>query len=138
LTAPVPAIAMPWSDSRGIASRRSAGGCRPTCARRCSIASDEIRRSGRQAEHIQLDDGLPDETNSPLEHAIGSEALERYERALERLTNQERGAIVAASRWASSYEEMAEALGKPTADAARQTAQRALVRLVKEMQRGAQ
>jgi RNA polymerase sigma-70 factor (ECF subfamily) len=99
---------------------------------------DEIRRSGRHPEHTQLDDGLPDEANSPLEHAIGREALERYEGALERLTNQERDAIVARLEMGYSYEEMAEALGKPTADAARKAAQRALVRLVEEMQRGAQ
>jgi DNA-directed RNA polymerase specialized sigma24 family protein len=37
-----------------------------------------------------------------------------------------------------SYEEMADVLGKPTADAARKAAQRALVRLVEEMNRDGQ
>jgi RNA polymerase sigma-70 factor (ECF subfamily) len=55
-----------------------------------------------------------------------------------RLTPQERDAIVARIEMGYSYEEMAEALGKPTADAARKAAQRALVRLVEEMKRGAQ
>jgi DNA-directed RNA polymerase specialized sigma24 family protein len=36
-----------------------------------------------------------------------------------------------------TYAEMAEALGKPTPDAARKAAQRALVRLAEEMDRGA-
>jgi DNA-directed RNA polymerase specialized sigma24 family protein len=35
-----------------------------------------------------------------------------------------------------SYHELAEMLGKPTADAARKAAQRALVRLAEEMRRG--
>jgi hypothetical protein len=35
-----------------------------------------------------------------------------------------------------SYDDLARLLGKPTADAARKTAQRALVRLAEEMQRG--
>ena len=35
-----------------------------------------------------------------------------------------------------SYEELAEALGKPTADAARKAAERALVRLAEEMKQG--
>jgi DNA-directed RNA polymerase specialized sigma24 family protein len=34
-----------------------------------------------------------------------------------------------------SYEELAEALGKPTADAARKAAERALIRLAEEMNR---
>ena len=34
-----------------------------------------------------------------------------------------------------SYDELAQVLGKPTPDAARKTAQRALVRLAEEMRR---
>jgi DNA-directed RNA polymerase specialized sigma24 family protein len=37
-----------------------------------------------------------------------------------------------------SFEELAEALGKPTPDAARKTAHRALVRLAEEMKRAAE
>ena len=37
-----------------------------------------------------------------------------------------------------SYEELAEVLGKPTAEAARKAAQRALVRLAEEMKRDAE
>jgi hypothetical protein len=35
-----------------------------------------------------------------------------------------------------TYEELAEVLGKPSADAARMTVSRALVRLAEEMRRG--
>jgi DNA-directed RNA polymerase specialized sigma24 family protein len=73
---------------------------------------------------------------SPLEEAIGREAVERYERALQRLRPEEREAIIARVEMGYRYEELAEMLGKPTADAARKTAQRALVRLAEEMKRG--
>jgi RNA polymerase sigma factor (sigma-70 family) len=96
---------------------------------------DELRRKGRQPEATDLDGLEIDRAESPLEQAIGGEAVERYERALERLTPQEREAIIARVEMGYSYDELAEALGKPTPDAARKAAQRALVRLVGEMKR---
>jgi RNA polymerase sigma-70 factor, ECF subfamily len=98
---------------------------------------DELRRNRRQFEATELDDLELDPSQSPLEQAIGHEAVDRYERALEQLMPQEREAIIARIEMGYSYEELAEALGKPTADAARKTAQRALVRLVEEMRRAA-
>jgi RNA polymerase sigma-70 factor (ECF subfamily) len=97
---------------------------------------DEIRRKGRQPQTTPLDDLAEDPAKSPLEHAIGHEAVERYEQALERLRPEEREAIIARVELGYSYEELADALGKPTADAARKAAQRALVRLAEEMKRG--
>lgn len=98
---------------------------------------DEIRRKGRRPENTDLDELLVDDARSPLERAIGAEGVERYECALERLTPQERDLIVARVEMGYSYEEMAEAFEKTTADAARKAARRALVRLVEEMKRGA-
>ena len=48
---------------------------------------------------------------------------------------EERQAIIARIELGYTYEELAEALGKPTPDAARKTAQRALVRRAQEMKR---
>ena len=76
-----------------------------------------------------------DESESPLEQAIGREAVERYERALQRLTPDEREVIIARVEQGYSYEELAEALGKPTSEAARKAARRALLRLAAEMGR---
>ena len=70
---------------------------------------------------------------SPLEQAIGREAVEAYEKALERLKPEEREAIIARVELGYSYEELAVTLDKPSAEAARKTAQRALVRLAEEM-----
>ena len=94
---------------------------------------DEIRRKGRRPERTDLDELEGDRAESPLEQAIGREMVERYEGALARLKPEEREAIVARVELGFSYPELAEALGKPTADAARKTAERALLRLAEEM-----
>jgi RNA polymerase sigma factor (sigma-70 family) len=99
---------------------------------------DEVRRKGRRPDAAELDGLEADGSQSPLEEAIGREAVERYERALERLRPEEREAIIARVEMDYTYEELAQALGKPTPDAARKAAQRALVRLAEEMKRGAE
>jgi RNA polymerase sigma-70 factor (ECF subfamily) len=96
---------------------------------------DELRKKGRRPESTDLDGLALEGGPTPLEEAIGREAVEHYEQALERLTPDEREAIILRVEMGYSYDEIAEALGKPTADAARKAAQRALVRLVEEMKR---
>ena len=96
---------------------------------------EELRRKGRRPDHTDLADIELDGAESPLEEAIGREAVERYERALKRLTAEEREAIIAKVEMGYTNEELAEVLGKPTADAARKAAHRALVRLAEEMER---
>jgi RNA polymerase sigma-70 factor (ECF subfamily) len=96
---------------------------------------NELRRKGRQPQATELDDVDVESLESPLEHAIGREAVERYERALRRLKPEEQEAIIGRVEMGYSYEELAEALGKPTPDAARKAAHRALVRLAEEMNR---
>jgi RNA polymerase sigma factor (sigma-70 family) len=97
---------------------------------------DELRRKGRRPDLTELDGLEPDRAESPLEQAVGREAVEAYERALDRLKPEEREAIIGRVELGYSYEELAVTLDKPTADAARKTAQRALVRLAGEMKRG--
>jgi RNA polymerase sigma factor (sigma-70 family) len=97
---------------------------------------EELRRKGRRPDATGLS-GLEVESHlSPLELAIGTEAMERYEGALARLRPEEQEAITGRVELGYTYEELAQALGKPTADAARKAAQRALVRLAQEMERG--
>ena len=97
---------------------------------------NELRRKGRQPHATDLEDVEVESVESPLEQAIGREAVERYERALQRLTPDEREAIIARVEMGYSYDELAEALDKPTPDAARKAARRALLRLAEEMKRG--
>jgi RNA polymerase sigma-70 factor (ECF subfamily) len=96
---------------------------------------DEIRRAGRRAGHDEIDIEQKDAKPSPLEEAIGSEALDRYERALARLRPEEQEVIIGKVELGFTNEELATALGKPTPEAARKAAQRALVRLAGEMNR---
>ena len=97
---------------------------------------DELRRHGRRPDITSLDGlELPADA-SPLEEAIGREAVEVYEEALQRLRPEEREAIIARIELDFTYQEMALALGKPSAEAARKAAQRALVRLAEEMRKG--
>lgn len=98
---------------------------------------DELRRAGRRHAQVNLDDIVLESVQSPLETAIGRERVERYERALARLTAPQREAIIARVEMGYSYDELAGMLGLPTADAARKAAQRALVRLAQEMRRDA-
>jgi RNA polymerase sigma factor (sigma-70 family) len=96
---------------------------------------DELRRTARRPDATGLD-GLEDVTaRSPLEQAIGRQGVEDYEEALGRLRPEEREAIIARVEIGYTYAELAEALGKPSADAARKTARRALLRLAEEMNR---
>ena len=96
---------------------------------------DEIRKAGRKPERAELDEELADRSPTPLEATIGHEKAERYERALSRLRPEDREAIIARVEMGCSYEELAGMLGKPSPDAARKAAQRALVRLAQEMKR---
>ena len=97
---------------------------------------EELRKKSRRPDAVSLDMLEADSRLSPLEQAIGHEALGRYEDALAQLTVVEREAIIGRIEMGYTYEELAEVLGKPTADAARKTAQRALLRLVEEMEKG--
>jgi RNA polymerase sigma-70 factor (ECF subfamily) len=96
---------------------------------------DEIRQATRHPVPLELSDRHPDAAPSPLERAIGSEGLERYERALASLQEADREAIVARIEMQQSYEEIAVVMGKPTANAARSAVTRALARLMEEMSR---
>ncbi len=56
---------------------------------RCILVNqirDQLRRVSRRPERQGLDEQIPDRGSSPVEEAIGSETLERYERSLTELT----------------------------------------------------
>jgi RNA polymerase sigma factor (sigma-70 family) len=94
---------------------------------------NEMRRALARPVAGELDSQLPHDGTSPLEAAIGAQALDRYEAALSRLTEEEREAVVTRVEFGLSYAEVAEVLGKPSADAARMAVVRALLKLEKEM-----
>ena len=98
--------------------------------------TDLIRQRRRRPEPTDLPPDLAHDAASPLDRAIGVENTERYETALDRLRDEDRHAIIARLELQYSYEEMAVALDKPTANAARVAVKRALHRLAEEMQQG--
>jgi RNA polymerase sigma-70 factor (ECF subfamily) len=94
---------------------------------------DEIRKVKARPVPTPLSDEQPDEGPSPLERAIGRESLERYEGALKTLRPVDREAIIARVELQQSYDEIAIALGKSSADAARMAVVRALRNLMKAL-----
>jgi RNA polymerase sigma-70 factor (ECF subfamily) len=96
---------------------------------------DEIRRRGRQPATVRADRWLRADGPSPLDLAIGAESMDRYEQALDRLRPDDKECIVARIELGFTYDELAAWMGKPSSEAARKAAQRALLRLVEEMER---
>jgi RNA polymerase sigma factor (sigma-70 family) len=97
---------------------------------------NEIRRVSRRPPIERLDEQAPAHESSPLQLAIRQEQRERYEAALSRLKDSDRELIVARLELGMTYEEMAEALGKPSWNAARMAVVRALIRLASELKSG--
>ena len=95
----------------------------------------EIRRVSRRPASDELSDGLTSDAPSPLELAVGREVVERYDAALQRLDPGDREAIIGHIEMGLSHQELADALGKPSPNAARMAVERALVRLASEMRR---
>jgi RNA polymerase sigma factor (sigma-70 family) len=94
---------------------------------------DEVRRTRRRGPAVELPAEWPDGSASPLEQVLGRAEINRYECALQRLREDYREAILWRIECGCSYEELAIALGKPSANAARVAVRRALMRLAKEM-----
>jgi RNA polymerase sigma-70 factor (ECF subfamily) len=99
---------------------------------------DEIRRAKRRPPHdgAEVEEVGAKSADSPVARAVGAEAVERYDRALERLSAAEREAIVARVELGLAYADVAEILGKAGPDAARMAVSRALVKLADEMDEG--
>jgi len=94
---------------------------------------DELRRKGRLPPLVDVTSIEVAGQGSPLEETIGREAAARYVAALARLNPEERELIIGRVEMEYSFADLADLLGKPTADAARKAASRALLRLAEEM-----
>ena len=94
---------------------------------------DGLRRARVRPRQTTIDEQLADRAPSALEQVIGRERVARIERALARLDPGPREAIILRVEFRFSHQQIAEALGKTNADAARKTVARALVSLAKAM-----
>jgi RNA polymerase sigma factor (sigma-70 family) len=96
---------------------------------------NELRRLARRGTGQMLDSAIEDEGTSPLDAAIGQQMMDQYDAALDRLEPEQREAVISRVELGLSYDEIAQVLRKPTANAARMTVVRALLRLADEMKR---
>ncbi len=94
---------------------------------------DELRRAGRRPGRADLAESLPEPGPSLVEQAIGREAVEAYETALTTLSEEQRQAVVMRVEFGYTHQEVADALGKPSANAARMVVARALLRVAEVM-----
>lgn len=92
----------------------------------------EVRRPNGKVQET-LGSERPSPSPSPLEEAIGTELLERYEAALKRVKPEDREAIIARVEMGLTWSEIAQALDKNSNESAQMTVKRALVRLAREM-----
>lgn len=92
---------------------------------------DELRRAARRPETEAISEELADP--SPIERAMGRDWMETYEHALARLPEEQQEAVMLRIEFGFGYREIAEALMKPSANAARMTVARALLRLAEVM-----
>jgi RNA polymerase sigma factor (sigma-70 family) len=90
---------------------------------------EEVRRALRRPPQEEIGDGMCDEGPSPLDQAIGREVVSRYEAALKRLSRGQMEAVVLRIEFGYTYQQIAEEMGVPTANAARLRVTRALVQL---------
>lgn len=94
---------------------------------------DSVRRAARKPVHDAFPEEPADRGPSPMEKAVGAELLARYEAALAKLKPSERDLILARVDLGVTHQELADALGKRSANAARMALERALIRLASEM-----
>lgn len=90
---------------------------------------EELRRSRSLARRIERAELPREPVSSELERLIGRERLAAYERGLLSLSEEQREAVLLRLEFGLSHQEIAEALGKPSANAARMTVARALTAL---------
>ena len=94
---------------------------------------DLYRRAGRRPARQERPEDAASPAASPLEAAIGAEAVESYECALATLSAADQEAIVLRVELGLDFEEIASQLGKPSTDAARMAVTRAIARLAAGM-----
>jgi RNA polymerase sigma-70 factor (ECF subfamily) len=97
---------------------------------------DEIRRVSRRPGRAEFKESIASQARSPVEEAIGREALERYEAALLELPEAQRGLVMMRLEMGLSYREIADSTGSPSENAARMAVARAVMRLAERMDEG--
>jgi len=87
---------------------------------------DQLRRARRRPQTVLIDERIPALDQDPLEAAISAQELERYDLALLQLPAEQQEAFLMRIEMGCSFQEIADALGRPSADAARSLVRRAI------------
>lgn len=98
-----------------------------------NLMRDEMRRSAARGGGAQRVDIGDEDCACEVAATVGAESLASYRSALERLPQDLREAVVLSIEFGLSHEELAEALGAPSANAARMRVSRALAQLAAEL-----
>jgi RNA polymerase sigma factor (sigma-70 family) len=96
---------------------------------------DEIRRATRRPRPVALSEELPSHDPDPLAQVIRDEWLERYEAALADLPADQQEAFMMRIEMGCGYGEIADALGRSSAEAARMLVRRAIHALARTLGR---
>ena len=80
---------------------------------------DELRRRGRRPAAVEIPEDAEAEATSPIDAAIGAELMEKSERALVTLSDEDRQAIILRVELGYDYDEIAIQMQKPSKAAAR-------------------
>jgi RNA polymerase sigma-70 factor (ECF subfamily) len=96
---------------------------------------DECRRTGRRHPHDRLPEHARADGPSPLDAAVGAEAVEQYDAALATLPQDDRELVIARIELGLTYPEIARATGRTSPNAARMALVRALVKLSEALAR---
>jgi len=96
---------------------------------------DEVRKFQRRPVVEELEESIEESGPSPLEEVIDGQMWERYESALATLPAQQQEGVIMRLEFQFSHEQVAEALGMPTANAARMMVSRAIEKMVESMGR---
>jgi|SRR5262245_25806634 len=94
---------------------------------------DELRQVRRRPVPAEADEDLVSAQPSPHDAAVKQEDQELFDAALMELRDDDRELVIARIEWGLSYAQIAAAVGKPTADAARIAVRRAVMRMAEIM-----
>ncbi len=95
---------------------------------------DEIARAATRGQQEPVGEHMTDPGPSPLEAALGRDMLDRYEAAFDRLSEEQQEAVFMRVEMGLSYDEIAAAMDKPSANAARMMVARSIARLAETME----
>lgn len=94
---------------------------------------DQVRWAHRRAGSEEPSEDLADHAPSPLEEAIGSDVVRRYEEAMASLSEEERQLLHLRIELDLDYDEITTMMGRPSVGATRMAIQRALHKLAYTM-----